>query len=107
MALTETQKLQVCEITGIDAITLNARLDAYAVHITAAVEERVELQIARWTAGADEEFDSIEPNMRNFGTRRNPAAIRADIAEKLGTLLFISDLIGGGLGQNSFTIERG
>lgn len=109
----ETKRLKITEILGITTLQLGVKLDAYAEHLTAAVETRVDAQITRWESGIGEDFDTIEARGENFGLNTNPESERDDVREKIMKHLFftaaeIAELNGGsGFSDDSFTIERG
>lgn len=64
MAFTNSQKVKLCKILGINAIQLDVQLAAYALSITAEMEADVIAEIARWEAGAGKRvwFEATESN---------------------------------------------
>ena len=94
MALTESQKLKLAQILGVDYITVNDQIfNLGTAYITPAVEEELLNQIDRWDAGIGSDFVSIEPNIANYGARIDPKLEKADIRKNIANLLYLTDLL--------------
>ena len=97
MALTETQKLKLAQILGVDYIEVNDQIfNLGASYITPAVESLLLEQIDRWEAGAGSDFVAIEPNTANFGAKIDPNLEKADIRRNIANLLYLRDYSGTG-----------
>ena len=93
---TETERLAICEICGIDTIRLTQRLDAYDNEITPGVETKVRDLIARWDSGVGSDFVKVEPNGTNKGVSIDPEREKREIRGTIARLLWFSDIVGGG-----------
>lgn len=92
MAFTESQKLSICKIVGIDIINLQERLNYYVAYITAEVETQVAAELARWdTAGT--QFVRLRAKESNKGVETSSDDAKNDIRKNIATLLFLADYI--------------
>lgn len=93
---TETERLAICEICGIDTIRLTQRLAAYDNEITSGVEDKVRGLIDRWNAGVGTNFVRVEPSASNKGVSIDPEREKREIRKTIAKLLWFSDIVGGG-----------
>lgn len=97
MALTESTKLKLAQILGMDYITVNDQIfNLGSVYITPAVEDLLQEQIDRWDAGVGTDFVSIEPNTANYGARIEPELEKKDIRRNIANLLYLTESMNGG-----------
>jgi hypothetical protein len=95
MALSESQKLKLAQILGVDYIEVNDQIfNLGPTWITSAVEDELQVQIDRWDAGVGTDFVSVEPNSSNFGARIDPNLEKADIRRNIANLLYLTDYRG-------------
>jgi hypothetical protein len=95
MALTESQLLKVCRITGVSKYDLDYRLTEYVP--TAEVETQVGALILEWFpasgTAAGRDFLRVLPMEENFGADIDPSRSRSAIKNEISTLLYITDLM--------------
>jgi len=101
---TQEEKLSICEICDINTIALGQRLEWYDGEITTDVENKVRGLIDRWNAGVGTDFVKVEPQTTNKGVSIDPNREKNDIRRTIGTLLWITDLMGVG---GTVKISRG
>ena len=93
MAFTESQKLKIGRILGIEQPTLEYHLTLNSNSITATVETDVATELTRWTtAGA--EFVQLEPTESNKGVRLNASSEKADIRKNIAVMLCMTEVVG-------------
>lgn len=103
MAFTNSQKVKLCKILGINAIQLDVQLAAYALSITAEMEADVIAEIARWEAGAGKRV-WFTPTESNEGFNMNSDIKGGDPKYNIETLLFFEHSSAGG---TEFELVRG
>jgi hypothetical protein len=96
MAFTETQKLTICKIVGLDADALDFQLLMYSESVTSGVETQVIAELTRWDL-VDEKFTKIRPNATNYGADVDPERNKSDIRKNIRTLLFLPQAAGNRL----------
>ena len=93
MAFTESQKLKIGRILGVEQPTLEYYLTLNSNSITATVETDVATELTRWTtAGA--KFVKIEPKESNKGVRLDSNSEQADIRRNIAVMLCMTDMLG-------------
>jgi hypothetical protein len=92
----EDEKIAICEICVIDKIALGHRLEWFDLQITTEVENKVRSLIDRWNAGVGTDFVRVDPQATNKGVSIDPNREKNDIRRTIGTLLWITDLMGAG-----------
>lgn len=84
MAFTEAQLRTISTILQVTPIALEDHLEFYPYD--SDTETAVGTELTRW-ATAKSVFESMEPNVRNFGVRRNSGDEKADIRRNIAVLL--------------------
>lgn len=98
MALSESQKLKLAQILGVDYIEVNDQVfNLGASYITAEVETQLQAQIDRWDSGIGTNFVRVEPQGTNKGVSIDPEREKADIRRNIANLLYLRDYHGRGM----------
>lgn len=98
MALTESQKLKLAQILGVDYIEVNDQVfNLGSAWITAEVETQLQAQIDRWDAGVGTNFVKVEPNATNKGVSIDPEREKSDIRKNIANLLYLKSYRTGGV----------
>jgi hypothetical protein len=96
MALTETEKLKLAQILGVNYIEVNDQIfNLGSSYITPEVETLLRAELTRWNAGAGNEFVSVEPNTANYGAKIDPDLEKADIRKNIANLLYLKNYSSG------------
>ena len=97
MAFTESQKLKICRIMGVNIVDLQYLLTYNASQITSTVESDVIAELTRWdTAGAD--FVKLEPTESNKGVKLDSSSEKADIRKNIAVMLLMQDYLNAASG---------
>jgi len=98
VTLTESEKLKIAEILGVNYIEVNDQIfNLGEACITPTVEAGVRADIARWNAGVGADFVIIESSPANFGASINPEREKNDIRKSIANKLYLQGYgIGGG-----------
>lgn len=95
----ETQIADFVEVFEMDSDKISQYLAYVATLITDADKAKALEILAKWQAVQDK-FVSIEPNLKNFGSRIEYGKNRASLARRLAASLHITEYVGmGGNGQ--------
>ena len=96
MALSESQKLKLAQILGVDYIEVNDQVfNLGSAWITAEVEAQLQAQIDRWESGVGTDFVKVEPNGTNKGVSIDPEREKNDIRKNIANLLYLKGYASG------------
>lgn len=88
---TESERLSICDICGIDTISLTQVLSHYDNEITSEVEAKVRTLIDRWDSGVGTNFVRVVPDSSNKGVDIDPEREKNDIRRSISNLLYIKN----------------
>jgi hypothetical protein len=108
MSLTPSEKVTICKILKIDALTLDKQLIYWGPSITDEAYQGIRDEMTKWTGGIGDKFLSMEPTESNEGIRLSSGDAKAEIISNIANALFFEPGdIGAGSGSSEFAIERG
>ena len=87
MALSESNKIKICQILGIVMPVLDQQITLLSTSLTSTVQTAIEAQITLWDAGAGTDTVKLHPKESNKGVETNPLMVRADIKRNIAVLL--------------------
>lgn len=98
MALSEANKLKICQILQVVSTVLDDQLTWMGSNFTSTVQTAIEAELTRWTTlGA--KFVAIEPNTANYGAKIDPTLAKNDIRKNIAILLDRPDWAGASSGN--------
>jgi len=87
VALSESNKIKICQILGIVMPVLDQQITLLSTSLTSTVQTAIEAQITLWDAGAGTDTVKLHPKESNKGVETNPLMVRADIKRNIAVLL--------------------